>query len=104
MSGDGFEDAGLAAQIPEGGFRIVDVEGRDVLLTRVGGAVAAFGARCTHAFASLADATVENGAIVCARHGAKFDIRNGRSLSGACPNLPVHQVRMDGPRVLVKRK
>ena len=55
---DDFADVGTAAQIPNGGIRVVAVGGRDIMLTRFGDDIAAMGANCTHAFASLRDGEI----------------------------------------------
>ena len=99
-----FEDACAAAQIPDGGTRMVEISGRDVLLSRFGAEVFAVGGECTHAFASLIDARVSGRHITCSRHGAMFDLSTGKSLSGACPDLPRFQVRVERGRVLVRRR
>lgn len=99
---DGFEDVCTLYQIPDGGVRMVEAGGRDVLLSRFGKDVFAVGGHCTHAMASLADARVDGDVLTCSHHGARFDRRTGRSLSGSCPNLPVYAVRVVGAVVEVK--
>ena len=100
---DDFADVGSLQQIPKGGVRFVEVDGRELMLYRSDEVVVAMGGNCTHAFASLRDGDVEGTTIVCKRHGARFDLKTGRSLSGTCPNLPRFEVQIAGARVLVKR-
>jgi naphthalene 1,2-dioxygenase ferredoxin component len=100
---DEFADVGSLQQVPNRGVRFVEVDGRDVMLFRADANVVALGGNCTHAFASLRDGEVEGTTIVCGRHGARFDLTTGRSLSGTCPDLPVFVVKLAGSRVLVKR-
>jgi 3-phenylpropionate/trans-cinnamate dioxygenase ferredoxin subunit len=101
---DSFEDVGSVQQIPNGGIRLVEVGGEDVLLSRFGESVHAVGGNCTHAFSSLGDGKVRGKTVTCAAHGASFDLTTGRAMGGSCPNLPVYSVRLEGMRVLVGRR
>ncbi|WP_342363933.1 Rieske (2Fe-2S) protein [Terrarubrum flagellatum] len=101
-SADDYEDVAALHQIRDGGVFFVDAGATDVMLFRQGDTVRAFGANCTHAFASLRDGRVEGGTITCLRHGARFDLTSGRSLGGNCPNLPSYAVKREGARILVK--
>lgn len=100
---DGFADVGTLQQIPNRGIRFVDVGDKEILLYREDNAITAMSGNCTHAFASLRDGTVEAGVITCKRHGAKFDLKTGKSLSSMCPSLPCFEVQMNGNRVQVKK-
>ncbi len=55
------------------------VAGRDLLLCRSGGQVFAIADRCTHAAWSLAGAEIADCEILCALHGARFDLRTGEA-------------------------
>jgi 3-phenylpropionate/trans-cinnamate dioxygenase ferredoxin subunit len=101
-SGGEFEDAASVHQIRDGGIFFVEIGELDILLYRKGERIVALGANCTHAFSSLREGRVEGGVITCARHGARFDLASGRSISGNCPNLPTYQVKIAGERVLVR--
>jgi 3-phenylpropionate/trans-cinnamate dioxygenase ferredoxin subunit len=51
----------------------------------------------------LAEGTLEGFAIACPRHGAKFDIRDGRVLSmPATQSTVAHEVKVDGNDVFVR--
>lgn len=56
----------------------VDLEGRGVLVARVGQAVYAIGDRCPHLGCSLSKGTLEATMITCPCHGSKFDITTGK--------------------------
>jgi nitrite reductase/ring-hydroxylating ferredoxin subunit len=100
---DEFADAGTLQQIPNRGIRFVDIGDKEILLYREDNTIVAMSGNCTHAFASLRDGTVEDGIITCKRHGAKFDLKTGKSLSSMCPSLPRYQVQMSGNRVQIKK-
>ena len=89
---DEFADVGSVQQMPNRGVRFVEVGEREVLIYREDAVIVAMGGNCTHAFASLRDATIEAGVITCKRHGAKFDLKTGKSLSSMCPSLPRFEV------------
>ncbi|MCU4652092.1 Rieske (2Fe-2S) protein [Roseibacterium sp. SDUM158016] len=100
---DDFVDVCTTLQVPASGAHFVSARGRDVMLTRgKDQQIIAFAGNCTHAFAPLKDGRIENGEVVCALHGARFDLATGRARSGGCPNLPRLAVRIEGRRVLVR--
>jgi 3-phenylpropionate/trans-cinnamate dioxygenase ferredoxin subunit len=95
------EVARLADLEPEVPLR-VEVGGTALLLVRVNHEVFAVAATCTHETAPLDDGFVEDGAIECPRHGARFDLRSGAALSlPATRGLGRHAVRLQHGRVLV---
>ncbi|MYS83900.1 bifunctional 3-phenylpropionate/cinnamic acid dioxygenase ferredoxin subunit [Embleya scabrispora] len=58
---------------------------------------------CTHEDFSLADGWVEDGAVECPLHLAKFCLRTGAALATpACRPLATHEVRVDGADVYVR--
>ena len=81
-------------EIPDGSARAVDVEsstgGFSLVLLRRGGEVHAYHNECPHAGRRLDWAPgkflVKDGAIICAAHGAIFDIPTGACLGGPCRN------------------
>lgn len=100
---DGFHDVASIHQVPNRRPFFVEAGGQDVLLYRTDERIVAMSGMCTHAFSSLREARVEGDQIVCARHGARFDLATGRSLSTMCRDLPRYEVRREGVRVLVRR-
>lgn len=63
-----------------GGLRVW-VGGRPIALFRWQGKVYAIDDACTHEDASLAEGEVEDGRVVCPRHGARFDLATGRAVT-----------------------
>ena len=92
-----------AYEIPDPGKQVIEVDGRFVLLCRVGGQFYAIDDCCTHDQGPLGEGVLEGLTIVCPRHGAKFDVRDGRALClPATQATAVHEVRVDGADVFVK--
>lgn len=66
------------SELLEGRPKRVEVEGKGVLVARVGDAFYAIGDRCTHLGCSLSEGTLQATIVTCPCHGSKFDITNGK--------------------------
>ena len=89
--------------IPDPGKEIFDVDERYVVLFHVDGRFYALDDVCTHDGGPLGEGTLEGHAIACPRHGAKFDIRDGRVLCmPATSATPSHDVKVEGDEVFVR--
>ncbi len=56
----------------------------------------AVGSLCPHQNASLEGAEVEEGAVVCKRHGYRFDLKSGDCLTVGGYGLPVFAAELSG--------
>jgi 3-phenylpropionate/trans-cinnamate dioxygenase ferredoxin subunit len=84
---------------------VVAVDDRIVALFHVSGQFWALDDLCTHDGGTLADGELSGHTIICPRHGAKFDIRDGRALTmPATQATSAHEVKVEGDSVLVKLK
>jgi 3-phenylpropionate/trans-cinnamate dioxygenase ferredoxin subunit len=70
-----------ADEIGPGGRILFEVDGQPVAVFNVSGKYYAIGDVCTHDDGPLGDGELDGYQIVCPRHGARFDIRNGRALT-----------------------
>lgn len=72
------------AEIPPGGRKSVEVDGRAVLVVRIGDQFFCVEDLCTHDGQPLTDGPLvtANGAttIECPRHAARFDVRTGKPM------------------------
>lgn len=85
------------------GRELVEIDDRIVVLLRVGGEVFALDDVYTHDGGPLSEGALEDHTIACPRHGAKFDVRDGRALTMPATRPTVaHQVRVEGGEVFVK--
>ena len=76
---------------------------RPIVLYRIGGAVYATDAKCTHANVDLADGRVVGGLIECPLHVAYFDIASGKGMGPPITrNLRTFPVSIDGDDVFVR--
>jgi 3-phenylpropionate/trans-cinnamate dioxygenase ferredoxin component len=91
------------SDIPDPGKQIVEIEDRLVVVFHVGGKFYALDDVCTHDGGPLGEGQLEGFCIACPRHGAKFDIRDGRALTMPATRATVaHEVKIDAGNVLVR--
>ena len=89
--------------LPDPGRELVEVDDRVIVLLRVGQDVFALDDVCTHDGGPLSEGQLDDHTIACPRHGAKFDIRDGRALTmPATRPTAAHQVKIEGGEVFVK--
>ena len=74
-------DAGDADSVAEGEAKTFQVDATRVAVARANGQLYAVQDLCSHDDGPLGDGTLEEYAIVCPRHGAKFDVRTGAVLA-----------------------
>ena len=73
-----------------------EIDGEPIALYRIGGEVLAPYGICTHAYAYLADGTVENGTIECPVHQGVFDVQTGCALRAPLTgDLPTYGVKLE---------
>ena len=91
------------SEIPDPGKLIVEVDDRLVVLFHVGGQFYALDDVCTHDGGPLGEGQLDGFCIACPRHGAQFDIRDGRALTMPATRPTVaHEVKVDGGDILVR--
>jgi 3-phenylpropionate/trans-cinnamate dioxygenase ferredoxin subunit len=91
------------SDIPEPGKRVFQVDDAFVLLCRIDGQFYALDDCCTHDDGPLGEGCLDGFAIVCPRHGARFDVRTGGALAmPATRATRSYEVRVEGEDVLVK--
>lgn len=74
-------DVGLSEDLPEGHARSLPVGRRMLAVVRSGGVFYAIEDICTHDGAQLTGGEIEDGEIICPRHGARFCLRTGEALT-----------------------
>jgi 3-phenylpropionate/trans-cinnamate dioxygenase ferredoxin subunit len=91
------------SDIPDPGKQIVEIEDRLVVVFHVSGKFYALDDVCTHDGGPLGEGQLDGFCIACPRHGAKFDIRDGRALTmPATRATAAHEVKVVGADVLVR--
>ena len=98
-----FQYACKSDEVPDGGMKLVELDDRLVIVFRVGNDFFCLDDICTHDGGTLSDGELEDCQIACPRHGAKFDIRNGKALTmPATEDTASHEIKLDGADLLVK--
>ena len=73
------------AEIPPGSYKTVDIDGADIVVFNVAGSYYAIENICTHDGAKLTSSlgitTLQGDAVVCPRHGARFNVKTGAVLA-----------------------
>ncbi|MCA9267470.1 MAG: non-heme iron oxygenase ferredoxin subunit [Planctomycetales bacterium] len=100
-----FQRVAAVADVPDPGKVTVDVDDRLVVLIHAGGDWYCIDDVCTHDGGPLGEGPLDNGAIVCPRHGARFAIATGAALTMPAtePTL-VHEVKVEQGEVFVRLK
>lgn len=84
-----------ANDVPPGERLLVEVDGEPIAIFNVSGKFYAIGDVCTHDDGPLGDGELDGYQIICPRHGARFDIRNGKALTlPAVVDTPWYPVRV----------
>jgi 3-phenylpropionate/trans-cinnamate dioxygenase ferredoxin subunit len=82
-------------ELPPGERLFVTVDDDQIIVFNLGGQLYAIGDVCSHDGNVLDDAPVEGYDVVCPRHGAHFDIRNGKATSlPAVVDISAYPVRI----------
>ena len=93
------------SDVPDPGRQLVEVNDRLVVIFHVGGEFFALDDVCTHDGGPLGEGDLTDHMVACPRHGARFDIRDGRALTMPARQPTVaHEVKIEGDNVLVRLK
>ena len=65
------------SEFPPGARRVLEVDGVQVAVFNVAGAIHAIEDVCTHDGGELGSGELDGEEIVCPRHGARFDLKSG---------------------------
>jgi nitrite reductase/ring-hydroxylating ferredoxin subunit len=92
----------VPADVLAGDRAVVELEGRRILLLRVGDDVHAFDNACPHEGNPLVEGEVLGDVLECAYHGWRFDLATGACLAGdeAAHRYPA-ELRGDEVRILL---
>jgi nitrite reductase/ring-hydroxylating ferredoxin subunit len=72
----------VPADVLAGDRAVVELDGRRILLLRVGGELHAFDNACPHEGNPLVEGEVLGDVLECAYHGWRFDLATGACLAG----------------------
>ena len=89
-------------ELPPGERLFVTIDDAQIIVFNLAGQLYAIGDICSHDGNVLNDAPVEGYEVVCPRHGARFDLRNGKATSlPAVVGIPAYPVRVQAGQIEV---
>jgi nitrite reductase (NADH) small subunit len=88
-------------ELPPGGAKEVEFEGRVYAIFNVDGQISAIDGICPHQGGPLADGALEGTTVTCPWHGWQFDVRTGKTPLGPKIKQAVYEVKIEGQDVMV---
>jgi 3-phenylpropionate/trans-cinnamate dioxygenase ferredoxin subunit len=110
-------EIGNISEFKEGVMKEVLVQGREILLARVGDKYYATDNRCPHMGGKLSHGKLEGAIVTCPLHGSQFDLEDGRVVrwlkgSGVMSSigklfksprqLTIYKVKIEGEKILIE--
>lgn len=82
-------------ELPPGERLFATIDEAQIIIFNLAGELFAIGDLCSHDGNVLDDAPIEGQEVVCPRHGARFNIRNGKAVAlPAVLDIPAYPVRI----------
>lgn len=98
-----FIKIGRAEDIAPGEKRVYEVDGFGIVVANLHGNFYAVDDLCTHDGGPLGEGDLENGHIICPRHGARFDLRTGAALTmPAFEPIATYVVKVENGDLLIE--
>ena len=98
------------SEIPPGQMKVVKLAEKEVMISNMNNVYYAIENSCTHMRGDLSKGTLEGNTVTCPKHKAKFDITNGKVISG--PKIPLmhpkikdattYTVKVEGKDILLE--
>lgn len=90
-----YVQVGSLEDLPNGERLFLEVGGLPIVVFNIAGDIYAIGDVCTHDDGPLGDGRLEGYQVICPRHGARFDVRDGKALRPpAVAPTPTYPVRL----------
>ncbi len=97
-----FIDVANTDEVGNGQRLFFELDNHSIVLFNIGGEYFAIENECSHDGAPIGDGEIEDMAIICPRHGARFDIATGKVLSlPAVEDIPAYPTRIVGNRIQI---
>ncbi len=83
------------ADLANGERLFVEIGGLAIVVVNIGGQYFAIGDICSHDDGPLGDGLLDGNQLVCPRHGAEFDVRNGKAMTmPAVVDIPAYPTKI----------
>jgi len=90
-------------QIPVGGAKMVEVEGKQIAIFNVAGTYHAIDELCTHRAGPLSEGEIRENVVTCPWHRAQFDVTTGKCLKGpAAKDVACYPIKVEGNTLLIE--
>jgi len=97
-----FYEIAAVGDIPNGERLFVEIGDYYLVIFNIAGQYYAIEDLCSHDDGPLGDGDREGLEIICPRHGARFDVRNGKALTlPAVEDIPAYPVRVVAEKIEV---
>jgi 3-phenylpropionate/trans-cinnamate dioxygenase ferredoxin subunit len=95
-------DVGASDEWTEGMMKIIDMDGRSILLARSEGSIYAMDGRCSHMGFDLSKGRIDERTVECRLHHAVFDLETGKVIRNlAAKDLKTYHVSERNGRVIL---
>jgi len=91
-----------AGEVAPGCRKLVHVEGREIALFNVDGALYAIEAICPHRGGPLQDGDLEGETVICPLHDYDFNLKTGESAAAPDLRAATFPIAAEGPDILVE--
>ncbi len=90
-----FFEIASVSELPNGERLFIEVGDEPIVIFNIAGHFYAIGDVCTHDGGPLGDGELTDHQVVCPRHGAHFDVRNGKAMTlPAVVDAPSYPIRV----------
>ena len=99
---DGFIRVADRSEILPGEIKSFLVDNESIAICNVGGNFFAIKDECTHMEFPLSDGVLDNETIICAYHGAEFNVKTGEALCmPAVEPVETYELRVEGDDIYI---
>jgi nitrite reductase/ring-hydroxylating ferredoxin subunit len=92
------------SDLPPGTLKTVQLKGEDVTLANADGKFYGIGALCNHQFVSLDLGELQGTKVVCAGHGAEWDLTTGKAeFIEPLEDMPLYEVKVEDGHIFVRK-
>jgi 3-phenylpropionate/trans-cinnamate dioxygenase ferredoxin subunit len=97
-----FLEIAPVSELPVNERMFVNIGDAPVVIFNLAGQIFAIGDVCSHDDGPLGDGDIEGYNVTCPRHGAQFDVRNGKALSmPAAVDIPAYPVQIRDGNIFI---
>jgi 3-phenylpropionate/trans-cinnamate dioxygenase ferredoxin subunit len=95
-----YYEIGPVNELPAGERWFIEVDDRPIVIFNINGDLYAIDDLCSHDDGPLGDGELDGHQIICPRHGARFDVANGKSLTPpAVEDIQSYPIRITNGQV-----